>query len=223
MEAHLDEMKGRLDVAWDALDGAQLKLDQAKEEVRQTVHDFPLAYHGIIREKKRVFDNLKGQEIEKKTSLFFHKCTKGDEAQKNKKKQRKRSDTRHFPSYPRNPHRPVVISTSSSSGIEVPIRPHHTPAINSPEWDCQFATVGARFIPAPNLSPNTSRIICHECHNPGHVHKDCEQYKCRFCNRLKPNHSPYHCPYNQDGPKYEGPPDDEPYGDEDGLYGDGEQ
>jgi hypothetical protein len=48
MEAHLNEMKGRLDNAWDALDGAQLKLEQAKEDVRQTVLDFPLAYRGLI-------------------------------------------------------------------------------------------------------------------------------------------------------------------------------
>jgi len=48
METHLDAMKGRLDSAWDALDGAQLKLEQAKEDVRKTVQDFPLAYHGII-------------------------------------------------------------------------------------------------------------------------------------------------------------------------------
>lgn len=223
MEAHLDEMKGRLDTAWDALDSAQFKLGQAKEDVRKTVHDFPLAYRGIIREKKRVFDNLKGQGIEKKASAFFRESAQDEEETKEKKRQRKRSDTHHLPSYPRNPHRPIAISSSSSSGIEVPIRSRPTPTIDSQGWDRQFATVGARFIPAPNLSPEVTRTTCHQCQKSGHVRKDCEQYKCRFCNRHKPNHSPYHCPYNQDGPKYEGPPDDEPYGDDDGLYGDGEQ
>jgi len=48
METHLDKMKGHLDSAWDTLDNAQLKLEQAKEDVRKTVHDFPLAYRGII-------------------------------------------------------------------------------------------------------------------------------------------------------------------------------
>jgi hypothetical protein len=48
MEAHLNEMKGRLDGAWDALDGSQLKLKQAKEDVRKTVLDFPLAYRGLV-------------------------------------------------------------------------------------------------------------------------------------------------------------------------------
>jgi hypothetical protein len=33
MEAHLNEMKGHLDGTWDALDGAQIKLEQAKEDV----------------------------------------------------------------------------------------------------------------------------------------------------------------------------------------------
>jgi len=71
METHLDEMKGRLDSAWDALDSAQLKLEQAKEDVRKTVQDFPLAYRGIIREKKCVFDNLKSQGIQEKAAAFF--------------------------------------------------------------------------------------------------------------------------------------------------------
>jgi hypothetical protein len=44
MEVHLIVMKGRLDGAWDALDGALLKLKQAKEDVQQTVLDFPQAY-----------------------------------------------------------------------------------------------------------------------------------------------------------------------------------
>jgi hypothetical protein len=48
MEAHLNEMKGCLDGAWDALDGAQMKLEQAKEDVRKTILDFPLAYRGLI-------------------------------------------------------------------------------------------------------------------------------------------------------------------------------
>jgi len=71
METHLDEMKGRLDSTWDTLDSVQLKLEQAKEDIRKTVHDFPLAYHGIIREKKCVFNNLKYQGIEKKAAAFF--------------------------------------------------------------------------------------------------------------------------------------------------------
>jgi len=122
METHLDEMKGRLDSAWDTLDSAQLKLEQAKEDVRKTVQDFPLAYQGIIREKKRVFDNLKSQGIEEKAAAFFRELIhKEEEAKEKKKKQRKRSGTSHLPSYPRNPHRPVVISSESSSGIEVPI------------------------------------------------------------------------------------------------------
>jgi len=117
MEAHLDEMKGCLDVAWDTLDSAQLKLEQAKEDVCKIVHDFPLAYHGIIQEKKCVFDNLKGQEIEKKASAFFRECAEGDEIQKNKQRQCKCSDTHHLPISPHNPHRPIAISTSSSSDI----------------------------------------------------------------------------------------------------------
>jgi len=48
METHLNEMKGCLDSAWDTLDNAQLKLEQAKEDVWKTVHDFPPAYRGII-------------------------------------------------------------------------------------------------------------------------------------------------------------------------------
>ena len=225
MEVHLDEMKGRLDSAWDALDGAQLKLEQAKEDVRKTIHDFPFAYRGIIREKKRVFDNLKYQGIEKKAAAFFRESAQGDEdvKQRKLKKQRKRLGTSHLPSYPRDPKGPIVISSESSSGIEVPIRFQQTPTIDSPNWNRQFAAVGARFIPAQNLTPQVPRIVCYECNSTGHVRKDCGQYKCCFCNRFKPNHSPYHCPYNQDGPAYEGPPDDEPYGDEDGLYGDGEQ
>jgi len=224
METHLDEMKGRLDSAWDALDNAQLKLEQAKEDIWKTVHDFPLAYWGIIWEKKRVFNNLKSQGVEEKAAAFFRESIhEEEEAKEKKKKQRKRSGTSHLPSYTHNPHRPIVISSESSSGIEVPIRSWQTQTIDSPNLDHQFATVGARFIPAPNLSPETSHIICHKCHNPGHVRKDCGQYKCRFCNRFKPNHSPYHCPYNPDGPFYEGPDDDEPYRDDDGLYGNGEQ
>jgi hypothetical protein len=223
MEAHLNAMKGRLDGAWDALDGALLKLEQAKEDVRQTVLDFPQAYRGLVREKKRIFDDLKYQGIEKKAAEVFRDHARDEEETKQRKKQRKRSGTSHLPSYPRNPHRPVVISTSSSSGIEVPIHPQ-TSTIDGMGWDKQFAEFGARFIQAPNLSPEAPRITCHECRKPGHVRKDCSQYRCRFCNHYKPSHSPYHCPYNEDGPAYTGPPpDDEPYGDDEGLYGNGEQ
>ena len=224
METHLDEMKERLDNAWDALDNSRLQLEKAKEDVRRTVQDFPLAYRGIIHEKKRVFDNLKFQGIERKAAAFFRESAQEEEVAKQKKrKQHKHSGTSHIPRYPVNPQNPIVVTSGSSSGIEVPICSRQTPTIDSPNWDRQFATVGARFIPAPNLSPKTTRIVCHECHNPGHIHKDCGQYKCRFCNRYKPNHSPYHCPYNQDGPYYEGPDDDEPFGDDDGLYGNREQ
>jgi len=144
METHLNEMKGCLNSAWDALDNAQLKLEQAKEDVRKTVHDFPLAYRGIIQEKKRVFDNLKHQGIERKAAAFFRESAQDEEeAKERKKKQRKHLGTSHLPSYPCNPHRPVVITSESSSGIEVPIRSRQTPTIDSPNWDCQFATVGA--------------------------------------------------------------------------------
>jgi len=105
METHLDEMKERLNNAWDALDNAQLKLKQAKEDVRKTIHDFPLAYRGTIREKKCVFDNLKHQGIERKAPAFFCESAQDEEETKErKKKQRKRSGTSHLPSYPRNPH-----------------------------------------------------------------------------------------------------------------------
>ena len=224
MEAHLGEMQTRLDGAWDALETAQVKLESAKNDVRQTVRDFPLAFRGIVQEKKCVFDNLKSQGIEQKAAAFFRESAQEDEQKRQKKKQQKQSDTSHLPIYPRNPHRPVIISSESSSGIEVPIHSQHTPTIDDSSWDHQFATVGARFIPAPNLSPETPRVVCHEFHTPGHVHKDCQLYKCRFCNRHKHQHSPYHCPHNHDGPDYMGlPQDDTPYGDDDGLYGDGEQ
>ena len=54
METHLGEMQGRLDSAWDALETAQVKLESAKSDIQKTVRDFPLAFRGIVREKKRV-------------------------------------------------------------------------------------------------------------------------------------------------------------------------
>jgi hypothetical protein len=138
MEAHLNEMKGRLDGTWDTLDGAQMKLEQAKEDVRKTVLDFPLAYRGLIQEKKHVFDNLKYQGIEKKAAEVFHDHARDEEETKQRRKQHKQSDASHLPSYPHNPHRPVVISTSSSLGIEVLIHPQ-TSIIDGMGWDKQFA------------------------------------------------------------------------------------
>ncbi len=104
MEAHLGEMQTHLDGAWDALETAQVKLESARNDVRQTVQDFPLAFRGIVREKKHVFDNLKSQGIEQKAAAFFCESAQEDKQKRQKKKQRKQSDTSHLPIYPCNPH-----------------------------------------------------------------------------------------------------------------------
>jgi hypothetical protein len=85
MEVHLNEMKGHLDGVWDALYGAQLKLEQTKEDVQKTVLDFPLAYCDLIQEKKRVFNDLKYQGIEKKAAAFFCDYARDKEETKQKK------------------------------------------------------------------------------------------------------------------------------------------
>ena len=113
----------------------------------------------------------------------------------------------------------IIIFTFSSLDIEVPIHSQQISTIDGMGWDKQFAEFGAQFISTSNFSPKIPRVTCHKCHEPGHVCKDCQQYKCCFCNHYKPRHSLYQCPYNQNGPVYTGSPDDESYDDNNGLYG----
>jgi hypothetical protein len=104
-------MKGHLDGTWDALDGAQIKLEQAKEDVWKTVLDFSQAYRGLIQEKRCIFNDLKYQGIEKKAAEVFCDHAQNEEEMKQRRKQHKWSGTSHLSSYPPNPHCPIVIST----------------------------------------------------------------------------------------------------------------
>ena len=114
MEAHLGQMQGRLDSAWDALEAAQAKVESAKNDVQKTIRDFPLAFRGIVREKKHVFDNLKFQGIEQKVAAFFHDSARKDEQKRQKKKQRKWLISLFTLIT-------LTAQSSSFSGIEVPI------------------------------------------------------------------------------------------------------